>query len=359
MSSDGRPGLAARPDLAEVQPYVSPQLPARYRLNTNESPYPPPPALVADVAASLRDVALNRYPDRDASALYDALSRHVEWPIDGLWIANGSNEVLLHLFLTFGGVGRTAMTFEPTYSLHTLIPQIAGTNVASIERRSDLTIDLDAAVRAVEDQRPDIVILTSPNNPSGLLEPRSTVEALLRAAPGLVVVDEAYIEFAPDGSSMQDLLVDNPSLVLTRTFSKAWRLAGVRLGYMMAAPAVVSEMARVRLPYSLSALTQVVGERALQHVDDTKDVVRKVVAERDRIVAELRARSLQPTESSANFIMFTVPDAANVWQALLDRGVLVRSYAGAPALEDRLRVTAGLPEETDAFLVALGQVWDG
>lgn len=359
MRSGDPPALEARPDLGDVQPYVSPQLPARYRLNTNESPYPPPPGLVDDVAASLREVALNRYPDRDAGALYEALSRHVGWPVEGLWIANGSNEVLFHLFLTFGGAGRTAMTFEPTYALHTLIPRIAGTDVASTERDRDLTIDVDDALRVIEEQRPDIVILTSPNNPSGLLEPRTTVEALLHASPGLVVVDEAYIEFAPDGSSREDLLVDNPNLVVTRTFSKAWRLAGVRLGYMMAAPAVVSEMARVRLPYSLSALTQVVGERALQHVADTRDVVRKVVAERDRIVAELEARSLQPTASAANFVMFTVPDAASVWQALLDRGVLVRSYAGAPGLEDRLRVTAGRPEETDAFLAALREVAGG
>lgn len=359
MRSGDPPALEARPDLGDVQPYVSPQLPARYRLNTNESPYPPPPGLVDDVAASLREVALNRYPDRDAGALYEALSRHVGWPVEGLWIANGSNEVLFHLFLTFGGGGRTAMTFEPTYALHTLIPRIAGTGVASTERDGDLTIDVDDALRVIDEQRPDIVILTSPNNPSGLLEPRATVEALLRASPGLVVVDEAYIEFAPDGSSREDLLVDNPNLVVTRSFSKAWRLAGVRLGYMMAAPAVVSEMARVRLPYSLSALTQVVGERALQHVADTRDVVRKVVAERDRIIVELEARSLHPTASAANFVMFTVPDTASVWQALLDRGVLVRSYAGAPGLENRLRVTAGRPEETDAFLAALREVVGG
>jgi histidinol-phosphate aminotransferase len=358
MSSGGTPALAARADLEDVEPYVSPQLPARYRLNTNESPYPPPPDLVEDVATSLRDVALNRYPDRDAKTLYRALSEHVAWPIDGLWIANGSNEVFLHLFLTFGGAGRSAMTVEPTYSLHTLIPRVTGTEVTSVERRPDLSIDVDMTMRAIEAKRPDVVILTSPNNPSGLLEPRGTVEAVAKASPGLVVVDEAYIEFAPDGSSVKDLLDRHPNLAVTRTFSKAWRLAGVRLGYLMTAPATVAEMARVRLPYSLSALTQVVGERALEHVAETSDVARKVVRERDRIISELRARSLEPLESAANFVMFTVPDARRVWEALLERGVLIRNYAGAAGLENRLRVTAGLPAETDAFLAALEEVLD-
>jgi histidinol-phosphate aminotransferase len=356
MSTAGRPALAARTDLEKVEPYVSPQLPARYRLNTNESPYPPPPALVEDVAASLREVALNRYPDRDAGALYGALSEHVTWPIDGLWIANGSNEVFLHVFLTFGGAGRTAMIFEPTYALHTSIPRVAGTDVISVGRGPDLRIGRDEALRAIRTERPEVVILTSPNNPSGLLEERTTVEAVVREAAGLVIVDEAYVEFAPDGSSVKDLLARHPNLVVTRTFSKAWRLAGVRLGYLMAAPAIVAEMARVRLPYSLSALTQVVGERALEHEADTRDVVRKVVEERDRIVAELRARSLEPIESAANFVMFSVPDASRLWDALLERGVLVRRYAGVPGLENRLRVSAGLPAETDAFLAALDEV---
>jgi histidinol-phosphate aminotransferase len=359
MSDTRVPALRAREDLKDVEPYVSPQLPARYRLNTNESPYPPPADLVQDVADSLRDVALNRYPDRDAGALQTALSRHVDRSAEGLWIANGSNEVFLHLFLTFGGADRVAMTFEPTYSLHTLIPRIAGTTVVAVPRGSDLLIDVDAALAAIERQRPDVVIVTSPNNPSGLLEPRSTIEALLGVAPGLVVVDEAYIEFAPDGASVHDLIGASPNLVVTRTFSKAWRLAGVRLGYLMASPEVVAEMARVRLPYGLSALTQVVGESALAREADTAAVVRKVVAERDRIVHELRSRSLDPTASAANFVMFKVPDAQLVWQALLDRDVLVRNYAGAAGLQDRLRVTAGLPEETDAFLAALDGVLDG
>jgi histidinol-phosphate aminotransferase len=353
------PALGARADLHDVEPYVSPQLPARYRLNTNESPYPPPPGFVDQVAEAVRQAALNRYPDRDATALHAALAEHVGWPREGLWIANGSNEVFMHLFLAFGGADRRAMVFEPTYSVHTLIPRIAGTRVTPVDRGPDLRIDLDGALRAIQSTRPDVIIVTSPNNPSGLLEDRASIEALLGAAPGLVVVDEAYIEFAPPGSSIKDMLDRHPNLVVTRTFSKAWRLAGVRLGYLMAAPQIVTEMARVRLPYHLSALTQVMGELVLAHATDTDDVVRKVTAERDRIVDGLRARSFDPTGSASNFVLFTVPDAQQMWAALLERGVLVRNYLGVRGLDDRLRVTAGLPEETDAFFSALDEVLDG
>ena len=359
MTSARAPALSVRPDLDDLEPYESPQLPARYRLNTNESPYPPPAGLVDEVTAALRQAALNRYPDRDAGALYGALSGHVSWPSAGIWIANGSNEVFLHLFLAFGGPGRTVMTFEPTYSLHTLIPRIAGTATVRVMRGEDLKIDVESALRAMDEHRPDIVVVTSPNNPTGSLEDRSTVLALLDAAPGFVVVDEAYVEFAPPGSSVRELLDANPNLIVTRTFSKAWRLAGVRLGYLMAAPEIVSAMERVRLPYGLSALTQAVGERVLEHAADTSEVVGKVVAERERIAAELEARDLRPTPSAANFVMFRVPASSRVWERLLAAGVLIRNYAGVPGLEDRLRVTAGLPEETDAFLRALDEVLDG
>ena len=349
-------GLSPRPDLAHIEPYISPQLPARYRLNTNESPYTPPPELVASIADAIRDIALNRYPDRDATSLYAKLAARVARDPSELWIANGSNEVFLHLSLTYGGGERKVMTFEPTYPLHTLIPTIAATACVGVERAPDLRIDVDVAVDAIRREDPDIVIVTSPNNPSGTLEPRATIEALLEAARGLVVVDEAYIEFAPDGSTLEGLLADAPNLAITRTFSKAWRLAGVRLGYLMASQSIISDMAKVRLPYSLSALTQVVGGLVLDHADDTASTIRKVVAERDRIGSELAARSLDPLPSAANFVMFSVDDAARTWQALYDRGVLIRSYPGVPALADKLRATAGLPDETDAFLEALDEV---
>lgn len=352
------PALKVRSDLATVAPYISPQQPAKYRMNTNEAPYPPPLALVEEVTKGTEAIALNRYPDRDAVKLVDAIAAHTGWPKEGLWVANGSNEVFMHLFLAFGGPGRTSLTFEPTYSLHTLIPRIAGTRTLKLQRGRDFGIDLGEALDLVRTERPDIIIVCSPNNPTGGCEGLATIEALLEAAPGLVVVDEAYGEFDQHEHSVRSLLTDHPNLAITKTFSKAWRLAGVRIGYMLAAPELIAELARVRLPYHLSAITQLVGVSAIKHAEETLGMVRSIAAERDRISAELSALGLRVFPSSANFVLFEVDEPDRVWQALLDRGVLVRNYSGAAGLERCLRVTAGLPEETDAFVAAMKESLD-
>lgn len=353
-----KPPLEVRPDLTELAPYVSPQQPARFLMNTNEAPYPPPPELVAEVIAEIAAIALNRYPDKDARGLVEAISERVGWPRDGVWVANGSNEVFMHLFLAFGGPGRTSMTFEPTYSLHTSIPRIAGTRSVQVPRAEDLRIDVDAAVSAIEAERPEIVIVCSPNNPTGDRESPGTLETLLDAAPGLVVVDEAYAEFDAGGSSAVSLLRDRPGLVVTKTFSKAWRLAGVRVGYMLAAPELIGELARVRLPYHLSAITQVIGAAALRHAGATLEMARSIAAERDRIISELEKLGVKTYPSSANFVLFQVEDADRTWKSLLERGVLVRNYSQTAGLERCLRVTAGRPEETDAFLDAIREALD-
>ena len=354
-----RPPLPIRPDLQGIEPYISPQQPARHRMNTNESPYEPPQELVADVAREVEAIAFNRYPDRDANRLYDAMAERLRWPREGLWIANGSNEVFMHLFLGFGGPGRSALVFDPTYSLHSLIPRIASTQVRELPRSDDFTIDLDAAVTAIREGQPEVVIVCSPNNPTGGIEPLPVVEALLAEAPGLVVVDEAYIEFARPDESVRSLLPRYPNLVLVKTFSKAWRLAGVRIGYMLADPVLIEELARVRLPYHLSAITQVVGEAALRHADATLELVRSIADERDRIALELQAMGVLTYPSRANFVLFEVDDPPRTWQQLLDREILVRSYPGHARLARCLRVTAGRPEETDIFLDAMRELTDG
>ena len=350
--------LRARPDLAGVAPYVSPQLPARVRLNTNESPYPPPRAVVAEALGALSHAALNRYPNRGATPLYDALARHTSWPREGLWVANGSNEVFLHLFLAFGGPGRTSITFEPTYSLHTLVARIAGTRTITRGRADGWAVDLGDARAALEAERPEIVVLCSPNNPTGTLEPLDALCDLASRAPGLVVVDEAYAEFAEPSSSAAGILSEHPNVVVVRTFSKAWGLAGVRLGYLLAAPEVIAEMATVRLPYHLSAPTQAFGLAALAHAPEAAEAARAVMQERDRVITELTGLGLETWPSHANFVLFEVKDADAVWRGLLERGVLVRSYGGQPGLEGCLRVTAGLPGESDEFLSALAEVLD-
>lgn len=352
--------LAVRPDLEEVEPYVSPQRPgwSGHRMNTNESPYPPPPAVIDTFLQQMRDAAFNRYPDRDASVLRSRLAAHVVHPEEGLWLANGSNEVFLHLFLAFGGPGRSALVFEPTYSLHSLIPKIAGTKVVAGERSDTFAIDLEVAYEGIERAQPEIVIVCSPNNPTGLTEGRPVVEAILERAPGLVVVDEAYVEFAADSAGVHDLLGSYPNLVVVRTFSKAWSLAGARLGYLLADPALVEQLARVRLPYHLSTPTQLLGEAVLQNVEAMREAVAKVARERDRLITGLQSLGVKTYPSDANFVLFEVSDAERVWSALLDRGILIRRYGSSPHLENCLRVTAGLPDETEAFLLALEEIRD-
>ena len=352
-----RPALEVRPDIADLDPYVSPSHPARYRLNSNESPYPPPAGLVADVTRKLAGLAFNRYPDNEADALYTAIAQRTAWSREGVWVANGSNEIFLHVFLAFGGPQRSALLFSPTYSLHSSIPRITGTSVHQMERTERFLIDRDAAIDVIRRDRPDVVIVCSPNNPSGACEPLATTRALAEEAPGLVVVDEAYIEFAERDESAATLLHDHRNLVIVRTFSKAWRLAGVRIGYMLADPATVSELRRVRLPYHLSSIAQAMGLAALEHAPETLDAVHEIVAERERVALELQAMGVMVHPSRANFILFEVDGPDTWWRALLERGVLVRNYSGTPGLERCLRVTVGQPEENSAFLEAFREVF--
>ena len=351
-----RPALEVRPDIADLDPYVSPQLPARYRLNSNESPHPPPAELIASVAGKLAEIAINRYPDDEARELYAAIAKRSGWRPDGVWVANGSNEIFLHLFLAFGGPQRSALLFSPTYSLHSSIPRITGTDVLEVDRTESFLIDLDAAAGAIRRARPDVVIVCSPNNPSGACEPVPTTRALAEEAPGLVVVDEAYIEFAGESDSAASLLDEYPNLVIVRTFSKAWRLAGVRIGYMLADPITVSELRRVRLPYHLSSIAQAMGLAALEHGPETLDAVQEIVMERERIALELQTMGVLAHPSRANFVLFETHDPEALWRALLDRGVLVRSYSGQRGLEHCLRVTVGLPDENSAFLAAMKEI---
>jgi histidinol-phosphate aminotransferase len=352
----GRPPLEARADLATIEPYVSPQLQARFRMNTNESPYPPPRDLMEDVARQVAASELNRYPDRDADRLFETLARHTGRSPESIWVANGSNEVFLHLFLAFGGGDRKALLFTPTYSLHVLIPRITGTQVIEESRDEDFLIDVERAATTIRRERPEVVIVCSPNNPTGLIEPRPTIVDLVREAPGLVVVDEAYGEFSATGASVIDLLDEHENLVVVKTLSKAWRLAGLRVGYMIASSTVVNELYRVRLPYHLSTFSQLAACAVLDRSEDALEHVEAVKTERDRISVGLQALGLRTYPSQANFVLFDVEDARSFWEALLTRGVLVRSYEDVPGLEGRLRVTAGLPEETDAFLGAMREV---
>jgi histidinol-phosphate aminotransferase len=347
--------LPLRPDLRGRSPYGAPQLDVPVRLNTNENSYPVPETVVDAIgkALSAELADLNRYPDRDALALRADLADYLGHGLHtaNLWAANGSNEIQQQLLQAFGGPGRTALGFTPAYSMHPLLA--LGTGTTWVDGRRDGQFGLTAAdaVAQVEQHRPDLVLLCSPNNPTGTALDPAVVTAVLAVAPGMVVVDEAYAEFARPGTpTALALLPGHPRLVVTRTMSKAFGFAGGRLGYLAADPAVVDAVQLVRLPYHLSALTQAAARAALAHRDALLATVDAIKVQRDRIVDTLRGAGLRVAESDANFVLFEVGgDQGVVWRALVERGVLVRDV-GLPGW---LRVTAGTPAETDAFLTEL------
>jgi histidinol-phosphate aminotransferase len=346
-----------RADLRGATPYGAPQADVPVRLNTNENPHPPSAELVAELAGAVGEAAreMNRYPDREAEALRSDLagylSRATGEVVTGemVWAANGSNEVLQQLLQAFGGSGRSALGFVPTYSMHQLIARGTGTGWLPVPRLPDFRLEPEQAALVVREHAPDIVFLCSPNNPTGTALDHEVVEAVYAATRGLVVVDEAYAEFS-SRPSVVGLLPSRPRLVVTRTMSKAFAFAAARLGYLAADPAVVSAVQLVRLPYHLSVLTQAAARAALARADELLGSVAAVVEQRDRLVREIRGMGLEVVDSDANFVLFgEFGDQHATWQGLLDQGVLVRDV-GVPGW---LRVTAGTEDETTAFLDAL------
>lgn len=357
--------LPIRDDLRGLSAYGAPQLDVRNRLNTNENPYSLSDELVADITESVRAIAkdLNRYPDRDAIALRAALAAYVsrssgvEFTSVRTWAANGSNEIIQQIFQAFGGQGHTALGFTPSYSMHPLIARTTGTNWIDGQRDPDFTLSGESAVAQIKDVQPQLVFITSPNNPTGTAVSLDTQRAILEAAReigALVVIDEAYAEFARSGTrSALTLLNEFPNALVTRTMSKAFAMAGTRLGYLIADPIVVDALMIVRLPYHLSAVTQAVALAALRHTDELLATVDAIKAQRDRIESELTSMDFSPVPSDANFVLFgPFADPKAVWQGLLERGVLIRDV-GLPGL---LRVTAGTVAETTAFLEALIEI---
>ncbi|HUI03625.1 MAG TPA: histidinol-phosphate transaminase [Acidimicrobiales bacterium] len=348
--------VPTRPDLGSLTGYHSPQVEVEVRLNTNESPLAPPPEWRAALAAAVGEIDFNRYPDRDAVELRRALAGLHGTDIDRVFCANGSNEVLQSLLLAYGGAGRTVALFEPTYQLHRHIAATTATAVASGWRLPDHRLDLDVVDRVLDEAQPVITFLCSPNNPTGRAEPPEVIAHVLARAPGLVVIDEAYGQFAPhSGLDLWRHGRGPERLVVVRTFSKTWSMAACRLGYLLGAPAVVAACEAVALPYHLDALTQVAGRLALEHVDAMEARVATITEERGRLAAALAELEVEAWPSDANFILFrpTRRAASAVWQDLLDRSVLVRDCSTWPGLDDCLRVTVGTAAENDRFVAAL------
>lgn len=350
--------LPLRDDLRGLVPYGAPQAALPVALNVNENTHPVPQDVADDildaVAIALRDV--NRYPDREFTALREGFAEYLGHGLtsDNIWAGNGSNEVLQHLLQAFGGPGRRAFGFAPTYSMYPLITRGTGAAWAAGTRGHAFTIDAADAASQVAAARPDVVFLCAPNNPTGTPLGIDVIEAVYDATDGIVIVDEAYQEFAPrEERSALTLLPGRERLVVSRTMSKAFAFAGARVGYLAADPAVIDALRLVRLPYHLSALTQAAATAALRHAPTMLGMVDEIVGQRERISATVAALGYEPYESWTNFVLFGgVDDAAATWRALYDRGVLIRDV-GIPG---HLRVTAGTEDETSAFLDALASV---
>jgi histidinol-phosphate aminotransferase len=353
--------LPLREELRGIEPYGAPQLDVPVALNVNENPYPPGEAVVAEVAEAVAEATrtLNRYPDREFSALREDLAAYLGHGVrpEQVWAANGSNEVMLQILQAFGGPGRTAVSFAPTYSMYPEYARDAMTGWVVGHREEDFSLGVEHAISVIKEHRPSVVLLPSPNNPTGTALPQETVTAICAAAAevgGVVVIDEAYGEFRRAGTpSALEVLPQTPNLIVSRTMSKAFALAGARLGYLAASKEICDALRVVRLPYHLSAVTQAVARVALRHADELLARVDDLRAERDETVDWLRARGLQVADSDANYALFgTFEDRHAVWQGLLDRGVLIREVGP----EGWLRVSIGTRAEMTAFKNALVEV---
>jgi histidinol-phosphate aminotransferase len=347
------PRALPRPGLRNVEPYVSPQLAVPVRLNANECPHPLPQDFVDELAEAVRDLPLNRYPDGQMTRLREGLAARHGHAVEGTWTANGSNEVITELLLAYGGPGRTAAIFEPTYLLHARLAWLTHTELLSLRLDAPFRLTDDVINQAV-DAEPDVIFVCSPNNPTGNAQPLASIDELAGATSALVIVDEAYVEFG--GESALKLTADHANLAVVRTFSKAFALAGARLGYVLTSPDVGADLQRVRLPYHLSALAQAAGIVALGHADEALSLLDAIRTQRDRILQALSGLDgVTVYPSDANFVLFVPPKpAAEVWQGLLDLGVLVRDLSSV--VPNALRVTAGAEHEVDRFLESLREV---
>ena len=360
-SATASPSLAELPLRSELVgqiPYGAPQLDVPVCLNVNENPYPPSAEVITEIAAAVADAAgsINRYPERDALDLRADLARYLGHGLtaEQIWAANGSNEVMLHVLLAFAGPGRMVLSFAPTYSMYPEYARDTHSGWLTSPRRDDFRIDPAAAVASIREVRPDVVLISSPNNPTGTAVDLGVLTRICEVAPGIVVVDEAYQEFTRAGRlSALELLPDFPRLAVSRTMSKAFAFAGGRLGYLAAAPAFVEALRIVRLPYHLSAVTQAAARVALAHADEMLARVDQLRSARDDVAAWLEESGLDIADSDANFVLFgRFTDRHAVWQALLDRGVLIRETGP----NGWLRVSAGTPAEMAAFKTALRDV---
>ena len=333
--------------------YHSAQVDVPVRLNTNESPFPPPDAWLDAVADIARSIQWNRYPDRAVTELRETIARRHNVSPANDFVANGSNEVLQTILLAYGGAGRCVATFEPTYQMYSQIARVTGAEVVQGERRADLTLDALEIERVLTRHKPSVSFLCNPNNPTGIIEPRANLETMLAHTTGVVVVDEAYAEFSE--WSAIDMVSEDKPLAVTRTFSKTLSMAGLRVGYVVAPKQMIADLEIAVLPYHLDSFKQAATIAALGFVSEMEQRVDLIKSERARIFAAISDMDCDVWPSGSNFILFRPRStvASAVWQRMVDSGVLVRDFSTTPRLTGCLRVTVGTPDENSAFLGAL------
>lgn len=350
--------LPLRPELINARPYGAPQMDLPVPLNVNENPYPPPADVQADMVQAVRRAVqqINRYPDREATQLRGKLAAYLGHGLtpQQVWAANGSNEIMVQILQAFGGPGRSVMTFTPSYSMYPEYARDTHTAYLKVPRGEDYRIDPETARAAIRYHRPDVIVIATPNNPTGTVTGLDLIEEILSTSKAMVVVDEAYQEFSSSPSAL-GLLEKYGNLLVSRTMSKAFAFAGGRLGYVAAAEAVIDALRVVRLPYHLSGITQAVACAALDHSQEMLAQVDHLRGLRDQAVAHLRNLGLTVVDSEANFFLFGPFDNRHeTWQALAERGVLVRETGPEPYL----RACVGTDEQMDVFYAAVAQVWD-
>ena len=345
----------AAPQLADIVPYDPKYLPADIMNSANENPRDVEEQVKREAMSAVRRVSLNRYPDPLANDLRDLIAEANGLDRNQVLLGNGGDELLFNIALAYGGPGRKFLNMPPTFSVYVNNAQLTNTEVVNVPRKADYSIDQEAVLARVAQGDIDYIIVTSPNNPTGELAPEDFILKLLDATDALIMVDEAYFEFSR--TTVRPYLAQHENLVLLRTFSKAFSLAGVRLGYILANESVIRQFMKVRQPYSVDAVSQAIGKVIFQNRAKFEPRIEEIISERARLMEGLKATpGVQPYPSDSNYILFHVADAGQVWQKLFDGGILIRDFSKSKYLEDCLRVSIGTPEENDAFLAALRQI---
>ena len=346
-----------KPEVRALRAYTLSPDRARLKINQNENPWDAPARIKAETLRRLEARKWSRYPDFTAASLHARLAKFSGWQTKGIVAGNGSNELIQALLMVTVGPGKRVLICEPTFALYRQITTVLGGEVISLPLTLELSYDTVALQRTVKDLQPDVTIICSPNNPTGCVLDDRDMRALLESTNGLLVIDEAYHEFAEH--SVVTLLPDHENLIVLRTFSKAMALAALRVGYLLAVPELATEVSKAVLPYNLNAVSQTAAEVAVEmYEDELRPLVRKIITERERLYRELsRIKSLTPVPSLANFIIVKSSiDPKQVFAELLKRDILIRDVSGYPMLSDYFRLSVGTPEENDLLLSALREI---